>query len=212
LRYRYKTESATSFSSWSTLLAKTTTTANEVDAILQNVVSSISTSYVMQLGVIDDIGESASAEFSIPTDQVAFHLKDGGKGAAFGKYAELDNCLDINEEWELNARGDMRIGKTLYPNHIAPIETYSYKDFNELVYNTGYYSGTSAPSSISATNYPINETGMLEVISTMTPSDATTSGWYGFAYQTYRTYTGLIYVRSYFSSSGWTAWKKVTLT
>lgn len=108
-------------------------------------------------------------------------------------------------------RGDARVGKTLYPNHIASIDSYASKDFNELVYKTGYYSGTSAPSSVSSVNYPINETGVLEVISCM-EQNAETLDWWGFAYQTYRTHTGIMYIRSYFSTTGWTTWKKVTLT
>lgn len=206
LRFRYKTENASSFSSWTTLLAKDNTGTDKVDAVAENVVPSKTTSYIVQVGVIDDIGESATMEFNIPTDQVTVHLKNGGKGVAFGKYSETDNCVDINEEWELKVRG------VLHAHHIGAISSYSYADFNELIYQTGYYIGSSAPTSVSATNYPINETGVLEVISTMTPSDSTASGWYGFAYQTYRTHTGNIYTRSYFSSTGWTDWKKVTLT
>lgn len=206
LRYRCKAEGATKFSDWGTLLAKSNTSTDEVDAIIENAVSSIKTSYVIQIGIIDDIGESPEPmEFTIPTDKVTLHLKHGGYGAAFGKYAEIENCVEISEDWKLDVKG------VLHANHIAQIDSYSYKDFNELIYETGYYTGTSAPSAVSATNYPVNETGMLEVISAMA-QNATTLAWWGFAYQTYRTHNGLIYVRSYYSSSGWTAWKKVTLT
>jgi hypothetical protein len=106
LRYRYKTESATSFSSWATLLAKTAT-SNGVDVTLSNIVSSLTTSYVVQIGVTDDIGETPTPlEFTIPTAQVTFHLKKGGKGASFGKYAETDNCLEIAEDWDIKIYGD----------------------------------------------------------------------------------------------------------
>lgn len=205
LRYRYKMESETSFSSWKSLLDKNITDTNEVDVILENVVSSISTSYIIQIGVVDDIGESAQMEIRVPTDQVTFHLKHGGKGAAFGKYAETDNCLEIDESWKLEVNG------VFYANHISALADYSHKDFNELIYQTGYYTGTSAPSAVSCTNYPIDETGVLEVISAMA-QNKTTLEWWGFAYQTYRTHTGNMYLRSYYSTTGWTVWKKVTLT
>lgn len=205
LRFRYKTEGATYPSSWTTLLSKDSSTTDVVDAVTDSAILSTTTSYKVQVGVVDDVGETSTLEFSIPTAQVTFHLKNGGKGASFGKYAESDNCLDIAEDWELKVRG------VLHAQHIGEISSYSYADFNELVYDTGYYTGTSAPSAVSATNYPINETGVLEVISAMAQNKETLA-WWGFAYQTYRTHTGLVYMRSYFTSSGWTAWKKVTLT
>jgi hypothetical protein len=210
MRFRYKAEGATSWGEWITILDKDNE-ADSVDAAITNINLSASTTYLVQMEVVDDVGESSLTLITIPTADITVHLRAGGKAIGVGKYAEKDNILDIDDEWELNARGEVRIGKTLHPNHIASIDSYSYKDFNELVYKTGYYSGTSAPSSVSATNYPINETGVLEVVSCM-GQNAETLAWWGFAYQTYRTHNGLFYVRSYFSSTGWTAWKKVTLT
>lgn len=173
--------------------------ADNADAIIENAVISTKTSYVVQLGAVDDLGEeSTPVEFKIPTDQITVHLRKGGKGVGIGKYSEEDNVVDINEDWELNCG-------TIQPQHIASIDTYNNKNFNELVYKTGYYVGTVAPSSVDCTNHPIDETGVLEVISAMLDSS-------GFAYQTYRTYDGDIYARSYYSSTGWTAWKKVNLT
>ena len=212
LRFRYKTEGATSFSSWQTVLAKSNANTDEVDVVVSNVVSSVKTSYIIQIGVTDDIGESSAMEFNIPTDEVTMHFRAGGKGIGIGKYSEEDNLLDVNEEWDVNVRGNLTVGGNLFPQHLGSLGVYHYKDFNELVYQTGYYTGSSAPSSVSCSNYPNNETGMLEVISTMSPSASHESGWWGFAYQTYRDNLGNIYTRSYLSSRGWTAWKKVTLT
>ena len=113
LRYRYKTESATNFSSWETLLAKENATTDEIDLIIENVVSSIKTSYIVQVGVIDDIDEPTYMEIVIPTADVTVHLRSGGKGVGIGKYSEEDNCVDIDEDWELRARGDVAIGGKL---------------------------------------------------------------------------------------------------
>ena len=104
LRYRYKVEGASNFSSWVTLLAKDSTGSDEVDVIIGNVVPSITTSYIVQIGVIDDIGESSEVDFSIPTDEVTFHLIKGGMGAAFGKYAEKKKVLDIADDWDVWGR------------------------------------------------------------------------------------------------------------
>ena len=210
IRFKYKADGATAWGALRTILPKDNE-ADSVDAILTDINLSLSTTYLVQIEVEDEIGESSSTLITIPTGDVTVHLRKGGKAIGIGKYAEKDNIVDIDDEWELNARGDLRVGKTLYPSHIASIDAYSYKDFNELVYKTGYYTGTSAPSAVSCSNYPIDETGMLEVVSAMA-QNKTTLAWWGFAYQTYRTHNGNVYMRSYYSTTGWTTWKKVTLT
>lgn len=105
IRYRYKAASASSFGSWTTILAKDSLGSDEADtgAILSGLLA-VSTSYVVEIGVLDDIGQSASVTYTIPTDTVFMHRKAGGKGAAFGKYAEADGVLDVG--WDLRVRGD----------------------------------------------------------------------------------------------------------
>ena len=209
MRFRYKVDGS-SWGSYTTILSKDNE-ADSVDAILTGVNLSISTTYLVQIEVVDEIGESSSTLITIPTADVTVHLRRGGKAVGVGKYAEEDYIVDIDDKWELNARGDLRVGKTLYPSHIAAIDNYSNKDFNELIYKTGYYTGTAAPSAAACLNYPVNETGLLEVISAMN-QNSTTLVWWGFAYQTYRTHTGKVYMRSYYSDTGWNAWKLLTLT
>lgn len=51
-------------------------------------------SYMVRLTATDKLGNSTVFEKAVPTKAVTFHLKNGGKGAAFGKYAEKDNYLD----------------------------------------------------------------------------------------------------------------------
>ena len=210
LRIKYKADGASAWIERGELLS-VDDTGDSVDITLTDISLSISTTYLVQIEVTDTIGESYSMIITVPTADTTYHLRKGGKAIGVGKYAEKDYIVDIDDEWEVNARGDMRVGGTFYPNHIAAIDAYSYKDFNELVYKTGYYTGSSAPSSASCSNYPVDKTGMLEVISAMA-QNKTTLAWWGFAYQTYRTHDGDVYIRSYYSSSGWTAWKKISLT
>lgn len=209
MRLQYKAEGTTSWSSWTTILDKNA--ADSIDARLSGINLSISTTYLVRIEVIDEVGESSSTIITIPTADVTVHLREGGKGVGVGKYAEEDYIVDIDDEWEVKARGDMSVGGTFYPSHIAPIDNYANKDFNELIYKTGYYTGTAAPSAAPCTNYPVNETGLLEVISAM-KQNTTTLVWWGFAYQTYRTHTGKVYMRSYFVDTGWTAWKQLSFT
>lgn len=201
MRFKHKPEGSTSWGDWTTILAKDNE-ADSVDAILTGINLSLSTTYLVQIEVVDEVGESSSTLITIPTADVTVHLRAGGKAIGVGKYAEKDHIVDIDDEWELNVRG------TLHASHIAPIDAYSNKDFNALIYKTGYYTGTAAPSAASCSNYPIDKTGVLEVIAAM-KQNSETLAWWGFAYQTYRTHDGEVYMRSYFISTGWTAWKKI---
>ena len=46
--------------------------------------------YEMEIAATDSIGETKTVYAIIPTAEVTLHLRDGGKGAAFGKYAEKE--------------------------------------------------------------------------------------------------------------------------
>ena len=52
-------------------------------------------SYTVELKAEDELGEQGIISFAVSTEEITFHLKKGGKGAAFGKYAEEDNLLDV---------------------------------------------------------------------------------------------------------------------
>lgn len=52
-------------------------------------------SYEVEISAVDGVGSKNTVVFTIPTAEVAFHIKPGGKGAAFGKYATDDDTLDI---------------------------------------------------------------------------------------------------------------------
>lgn len=149
---------------------------------------------------VTDAFSTATKSVVVPTVAVTMDFHSSGKGAAFGKVAEYENRLDI--AWDTTIRG------TLTATHIARADQYDGKNFNDLVYNTGYYTSGATPSSAGCKNYPIDVTGVLEVISQIFTNSTTGNKW-GFAYQTYRTYTGDIYTRSYYTDTGFTAWKKV---
>lgn len=96
IRYRYKLSAASSYSSWTTILAKNSLTSDEVEtgALLGGVLSAAS-SYHVQVQAIDDIGESASTTITVPTDKVYWH-RDGARNSfTFGGYVEEDNTFTI---------------------------------------------------------------------------------------------------------------------
>lgn len=194
IRYRYKAVQGV-YSDWMTILAGDNTTTDEVTtaALLDGALATNRT-YLVQVGVIDDVGESTETAILVPTDKVYWH-RDGKRNSfTFGGYVEEDNTFAIAS------------GVTFRPiGGIGKIALYDSNDFNDLVYVTGYYASTSAPSSAGCSNYPVNKTGVLEVISQMS-QNATTGAWWGFAWQTYRTHDGGIYTRSFFTTNGWTPW------
>lgn len=84
-----------------------TLTVGTVGLVTGNVEISADRSYVALLVLTDSLGNTARYEENIPTEKVAFHLKEGGKGAAFGKAAETEGVLELAEDWHLKLTGAM---------------------------------------------------------------------------------------------------------
>lgn len=105
IRYRYKAENASSYSAWTTILASSSA-GDEVttNALLGGTLSQTS-SYMVQVGVIDDIGESHEVTIRIPTDKVYMHRAGSMNSLGIGKYAEDENMVDIAEDITLKVRG-----------------------------------------------------------------------------------------------------------
>lgn len=200
-QYRYRAEGGP-WSSPVTIMSGSDTTTDLIDVELLDVVTQTDKSYEVELIVTDTVGATDRYSFPIGTDKVTFHLRSGGRGAAFGKYSEGREDL-LECDW------DLEVNKSLYAGHIARRDIYDGKDFDELIYHTGYYTSSSAPSTAGCSNYPVDKTGVLEVISQITVN-ATTGNVWGFAYQTYRIYTGEVYVRAYYTANGWSPWALLT--
>lgn len=64
-------------------------------------------SYTVRITAKDRIGRTAIYEATVPTATITFHLKDGGKGAAFGKISEKDNTFECG--WDAEFSRDVRI-------------------------------------------------------------------------------------------------------
>ena len=199
LRLKYKAEEGDSWGDWIDIISKESQ-LYAVDTTLTDINLSKSKTYLVQIEAIDDIGESSTMLITIPTADCIYHLKKGGKAIGVGKYAEKDYIVDVDDKWEVNVRGEFRAG------HIAAIGSYSGKDFNELNSATGYYYDSASPLSAGCSNYPVNEMGRSEIgmLEVICAGD--------FAYQTYRTWDGYVFMRSYYREGGWTAWKQLTLT
>lgn len=95
LRFRYKTESASSYSPYTTLLAKDATNTDFVDVTLGNIVSSATTSYVVELSAIDDIGDETTVTFIIPTEEVFLHKAGSIGSLGIGEYVSVADTISI---------------------------------------------------------------------------------------------------------------------
>lgn len=108
IQYQYKMAGG-SWSSLKTLLDGTTTSANDYEGVLPDIVSQTDKSYTIRLVVKDAIGSSEPYEFPIATADVTMHLGEGGYGVAFGKYSEAtpdDKKVEIDDDWSLVMSGE----------------------------------------------------------------------------------------------------------
>ena len=92
LRYRVKAPGG-SFSAWS---------AASDGQILPDF--PLDATRIVELSAVDALGGTRTVTLTVAAAPAALHLRPGGKGAAFGKYAEADGILDV--AWDLRVRGD----------------------------------------------------------------------------------------------------------
>lgn len=109
IRYRYKTESAPYYSDWETILAADNLSSDKVEtAPLLGGNLLATTTYRVEVQVVDDIGNTATSEIVVPTDKVYWH-RDGAKNAlGLGKYNERENAID--SAWDFYMNGHMVTG------------------------------------------------------------------------------------------------------
>lgn len=155
LRYRYREESSDTFSDWAAIIGKANLETDEHDAVYECNLDA-KTTYIVEIGVIDDIGRESSLTFSIPTDRYDFHMREGGDGAAFGKYAEEEDLLDI--AWNARVRGDLRLGEEGLPVADFIVEDTTIDSWRCRKWNSGV---VEAYGSASVTVYPEEVYGSL---------------------------------------------------
>lgn len=104
IRYRYKPDGG-SYSAWTTILAAIAA-SDEVDtgALLGGALLS-TRSYVVQVGVVDSLGETDYTSVHIPTDKIYMHKAGSMNSLGIGKYVEEENTVDIAEDITTKFRG-----------------------------------------------------------------------------------------------------------
>ncbi len=136
VRCRYKAEGGT----WShasgagrDVLPSTNSSTDEFDVILDGIVSDVTLTYTVELSIIDDTNIPSVMVFNIPSEDVAFHLRDGGGGAAFGKYAITKDLLEC--VW------DAKFHKGVSINNVPVSDFVVEQGLTDIWYYRKWYSG-----------------------------------------------------------------------
>lgn len=121
IQYRYKLLSATSYSAWTTILAKTSLDSDEIiTAPLLDGTLSVKSTYEVQVRVIDDIGEQSYTTIKIPTDKVFCHR--GWNSIAYGGYIEEDDTFAITGDMKFKVKNEVWVDLGL-SGSVAPSES-----------------------------------------------------------------------------------------
>lgn len=198
LKYRMKKSTDGSFSSWTDLISAGTG-SDAISRVISNAVPSATTSYDVQIIAEDDLDGEHTLNFVVPTDEVDFHLRKGGKGAAFGKYSELEKALEVADDWDSHFYGNVD-GRVYGLGKLPEIPTGSdFDDYKEF----GVWSVPYNDRAETMANCPINKAGTLRVWSGTGLGN--TSGSYMYMIQEYIPYNNYCTFRRYmhFSDDVW---------
>lgn len=128
IRYRYRLESTKTFSDWITLLSRTDTSADTIDSgALSGVLSSTTAAYVIQVGVIDDIGGADAYQVGIPTAFATIDIPKAYKGRSIGIFrfavdpGDGEPRVDIDGQIHGGALDNLTLGTMLTATADAPI-------------------------------------------------------------------------------------------
>ena len=137
-------------SSWQTILAKDNLSTNIVDsgALLGGALA-VDTSYVVQVGVKDDISDVVYATFNIPTDKIDSH--EGNGFFALGKYSEK---AGFECAWDAEFYKDVTIRGGKVADFTVEVGTngiWTYRKWDSGVleaWTTGEFSFEATPSAL----------------------------------------------------------------
>ena len=165
IRYRYRLESDKTYPEWITLLSGDDTSADTVDSgAILDVVMSTTSAYVVQIGVIDDVGGANAYQVSIPTAFATVDIPKAYKGRSIGifRYAaeptdDEERRVDIDGVVHGGALDNLTLGTMLTATADAPITLADTR-------TPGCYYSPNATNTMYITDSPYTEGGFgLEV-------------------------------------------------
>ena len=118
LRYRYAKQGQTLPENWTTLL-DTDASGDTVQtgALLGSLANDAI--YIVEVGVIDSVGNTSETSYTIMTEVVFMHEKAGGKGLGLGMYCTADNRLEV--AWDAYFHGEVMIGGVTLKEYILAV-------------------------------------------------------------------------------------------
>ena len=106
VRCRYKSE----YGSWShndgdgVVILEANASTDDIDVVVNNVTLDTRYAYTIEINLLDDTNIIAKMEYMVASEAVDFELREGGKGASFGKHATKENTLECDWDAEFNKR------------------------------------------------------------------------------------------------------------
>lgn len=168
----------------------------DINTMVDGVVLDPDSSYFVVVRCTDRFGKYDDIEYPIPTSKVCFHLGEGGNKAAFGKYAEIDNALEIAEDWDVYGRV-YSLGKLKELPEGADLNSAAYRVF-------GVYCVGSNERAATISNIPIPHAGRLIVSSAN--GTGSISGPYAYILHEYITLNGDQYYRLIYTAGTEDEW------
>lgn len=107
LRYRYKKESEAEYSSWTTLLSSDDLSTDEVITGALIGTLEAAPSYLIQIGVLDDIGELSNSTVRLKGAKVYWHRAGSINSFGFGCYVDEENTFLIGEDITFKVKGEI---------------------------------------------------------------------------------------------------------
>ena len=118
LRYRYAKQGHTLPETWTTLLeGNASGDAVQTGALPVNLATD--SIYIVEVGVIDTVGNTSETSYTILTEVVFMHEKAGGNGLGLGMYCTADNRLDV--AWDACFHGGVMVGGVTLKEYILAV-------------------------------------------------------------------------------------------
>ena len=118
IRYRYAKQGETMPDAWTTLLEPNAASdAVQTGAMLGNLATDVI--YIVEIGVIDTVGNTSETSYTIITEVVFMHEKEGGDGLGLGMYCAGSNRLDV--AWNAHFHGGVNVGGMTLKEYILAV-------------------------------------------------------------------------------------------
>jgi hypothetical protein len=107
IQYRIKAEGG-SFSDWVEILPRNSASDEVITGAVDGVSLATTSTYVVQVRAVDDIGGKATTQIFVSTQKVYMHRAGSINSLGIGKYVEEENTVDIAEDMTTIFRGEVQ--------------------------------------------------------------------------------------------------------